>query len=86
MEVHKHNFSQVFSFLGGDPDDILKLNGEVELILIEDGVKLEKHNFTKATSVFIPKGLYHCPLVFKRVDMPFIFAVYHNTAEYKRLK
>jgi hypothetical protein len=63
MEPHAHDFDQYFTFLGGDPNDILDLNGEGELALSEDGVKQEIHTFSRATSVFIPKGLYHCPLV-----------------------
>ena len=42
-------------------------------VLSEDGIHRETHTITKATSIFVPKGLYHCPLVYKRVDKPFYF-------------
>lgn len=70
---HKHDFPQYLCFLGGDPTNMLDLGGEVELTLSEDGVNLEKHVITKATTVYIPSGVYHCPLNFKRVGKPIIF-------------
>jgi hypothetical protein len=84
-ETHAHDFDEYFSFFGGDPDNILELNGEVELVLITADDKKETHTFTKATSVFLPKGLFHCPLIFPRVDKPFIFANYSYTSERSRI-
>ena len=34
----------------------------------------EKHIITKTTFVYVPKGLIHCPLNFKRVDKPIVFS------------
>ena len=36
----------------------------------EDVENMEKHVLTKATAIYIPAGLYHCPLVFKEVTRP----------------
>ena len=72
-ENHAHDFPQYLCFLGGDPTNMLDLGGEVELTLSEDGINMEKHVITKATTVYIPSGVYHCPLNFKRVDRPLIF-------------
>jgi hypothetical protein len=52
----------------GLPHDLC---GEIELWLGD-----EKHILTKSCMVFIPKGLKHCPLVFRRVDRP----IFHFSA------
>ena len=70
---HNHPFPQYLCFLGGDPTNLLDLGGEVELTLSEDGVHMEKHVITTASTVYIPSGLYHCPLTFTRVEKPMIF-------------
>jgi len=66
---HNHPFNQYL----GDINNDLELNAEIEPVLGKDGIHRETHRFTKATSIFIPKGLYHCPLIYKRVDKPFYF-------------
>jgi hypothetical protein len=84
MQHHKHDYDQYLNFFGGDPTNMLDLGGEVELSLSEDGIHPEKHIINKATSVYIPAGVYHCPLVFKRVDKPFLFIIIEFTREYAR--
>jgi hypothetical protein len=83
-DTHKHDFPQYLTFLGGDPTNFLDLNGEVELALSVDGVNLERHTITTATNVYIPAGLYHSPLIFKRVDKPIIFIDCYFAKAYKR--
>ncbi len=67
---HKHDNDQFLLFIGGDLNNMLDLGGEVELTLSEDGKIFEKFVFTKATWVFVPRGLYHCPLFFKKINDP----------------
>jgi hypothetical protein len=81
---HAHNFDQYLIFIGGDPTNLMDLGGEVELTLSLDGKKLEKHVITQTTTVFVPKGLYHCPLNFKRVDKPFLFINLYFANDYAR--
>lgn len=85
-EAHYHDFNQFLVFLGGDPHNMLELGGEVELTLSVDGKNMEKHVFTRYTTVFIPAGLYHCPLIFTKVDRPFIFYNFALTSHYQKLK
>jgi hypothetical protein len=85
-DSHKHDFDQFLCFIGGDPRNALDLGGEVELTLSEDGKEMEKHVFTTATTVYIPKGLYHAPLNFKRVDKPMTFINMYFSSEYKRVQ
>lgn len=83
-EPHKHEFPQYLFFLGGDPLHLTDLNAEVEINLSLDGKKLEKYVFTKATSIYIPAGLYHNPLLYHRVDKPFIFIDLYFSEKYER--
>ena len=83
--THKHDFDQYLVFLSGNPHNMLELNGEVEFTLSEDGVNLETHVFTNYTTVFVKAGLYHCPLVFKKVTTPIIFYDFVTTMSYNRI-
>ncbi len=81
-EAHKHDdFEQYLVFIGGDPENMTELGAEIELSLGEEG---EKHIINTATIVRIPKGLYHGPLNFKRVDKPMVFLDCFLAPEYTR--
>jgi hypothetical protein len=66
---HKHDFDEYIIFMGTNPDDPQDLCGEVEFWLGGD----EKHILTKTCAIFIPRGMYHCPFRFTRVDRPIVF-------------
>lgn len=86
-EHHAHDFDQYLIFVGGDLSNMTDLGGEVELTLSEDGVNKETFLITEATNVFIPKGLYHCPLNFKKINDPKKPILFHDlffSPEYKR--
>jgi hypothetical protein len=86
-ENHAHDFDQFLIFVGGDITNMTDLGGEVELTLSEDGVNLEKFVITEATTVYVPRGLYHCPLNFKKVNNPKKPILFHDlffSPEYKR--
>ena len=83
-ESHNHDFPQYLMFFGGEITDLTDLGGEIELTLSEDGENMEKHVFTKATMVYIPAGLYHCPLNFKKVTKPILFIDLFFASKYAR--
>jgi len=86
-ETHAHDFDQFLIFVGGDMKNMPDLGGEVELTLGEEEGKLEKFVFTTATMVFIPAGMLHCPLNFKKVNDPNKPILFHDlffSREYKR--
>jgi hypothetical protein len=62
---HKHDYDEVLCMCGTNFDDPYDLGGEVEFWL--GG---EKQTITKSCMIFIPKGMEHCPLIYKRVDRP----------------
>ena len=67
---HAHKIDEVIAFFGTDHDDPYDLGAEVELWLGD-----EQHIITKTSLVFVPAGLKHCPLVFRKVERP----VFHYT-------
>lgn len=86
-ETHAHDFDQFLIFVGGDVNNMVDLGGEVELTLGEREGELEKFVFTTATAVYIPAGLLHCPLNFKKVNDPNKPILFHDlffAQEYKR--
>jgi hypothetical protein len=86
-ENHAHDFNQFLIFVGGDLTNMPDLGGVVELTLSRDGKNLEKFEITEATTVFIPAGLYHCPLNFKKINDPKKPILFHDlffSPEYKR--
>jgi hypothetical protein len=81
---HKHDFSQFLIFSGGDASDLVNLAGVIEMSLGEDIDSMEKHVITKATAIYIPAGLYHCPLVFKEVTRPIALTDIYFSQKYER--
>ena len=65
-ETQTHDFDEILCFFGTNTDDPHDLGAEVEFWL--GG---EQHIITKSAIIFIPKGLQHCPLVYRRTDRPF---------------
>ncbi|MCX8032212.1 MAG: hypothetical protein N3B14_02290 [Thermoleophilia bacterium] len=66
---HSHDFDMYLHFFSYDPDNMNELPAEIEIGL---GEEREMYTITSPTSVYIPKGMVHCPLIFKRVDKPII--------------
>lgn len=85
-EPHKHDFPQYLMFSSFDADDLVDLEGTIEFTLSEDGVNMEKHVITKATTIYIPAGLYHCPLIFKEVTKPILVMDLYFSDKYERKK
>ena len=65
---HSHDFPEMLCFIGGNPLDITDFGAEIEFTL--GG---EKHRINTTTVVTIPRGVEHCPIVFKKVTKPLIF-------------
>ena len=76
---HDHGYDEYIGFFGSDTDHPEELCGEIELSLGD-----EKHTITKSCVVFIPKGLSHCPMKFKRVDKPIFYFATTPTTGYSK--
>jgi hypothetical protein len=72
VDFHTHDVDEYLIFLGATlPDLIGSFDGEIELFL---GEELERHVITKATVLYIPRGMQHCPLDIKRLTKPMMFS------------
>ncbi|MGD0794664.1 MAG: hypothetical protein ABR958_03600 [Dehalococcoidales bacterium] len=83
-EPHRHDFPQYLTFSSFDVDDLVNLGGVIEITLSEDGKMMEKHTITKATTIYVPAGLYHNPLVFKKVTKPILMMDLYFSSKYER--
>jgi mannose-6-phosphate isomerase-like protein (cupin superfamily) len=68
FQQHVHSFDEYITFVGTNMAKAYELDGVVEM-WIED----EKYVLTKSSTVFVPKGVYHCPIVFHKVDSPIVW-------------
>jgi hypothetical protein len=78
---HSHDFDMYLYFMSFDPDNMGDLGADIEIGL---GKEQEIHKITTPTTVYIPAGMVHCPLEFKRVDKPVLFV--HCTLASKYVK
>ena len=62
---HVHNYDEVVIHFGGDPDNPEDLGGEIEYVV--NGQPL---NIGTTSGLFIPKGLKHGPLTWKKYSRP----------------
>jgi hypothetical protein len=74
---HSHEFDEIITLFGTNPDDTRDLCGEVEF-WIDD----EKYEITNSCVIFIPKGTMHCPLIFHKVERPIFHYIVGNVGKY----
>ena len=67
-KMHSHDYDEYLGFIGTNPNDPLDLGGEIDLYLGD-----QLHRITKTCMVFVPAGVDHCPVYFRRVDYPIWF-------------
>jgi len=68
QKAHAHDCDELFFIFGSDPQNFYDFDAEIEISFGEEG---EKHIINSTSIVYIPKGLVHAPIVFKKVDKPF---------------
>lgn len=70
---HAHeDFDEMLAFFSLDPDNLTDLHGEFEFSLGAEGDE-ERYVCSEAAVFPMRKGYFHLPLVFTKVDKPFIF-------------
>ena len=62
---HTHDYDEVIAFFGTDTKNPNDLGAEAEV-----HIGGELHTVTKSCLIFVPKGVPHGPIVFKRIDRP----------------
>jgi hypothetical protein len=76
---HSHDFDEFLCFLGGNLENIFDFDATIELSM---GEEEELYLIEQASAVYIPAGLVHTPLTFKRIDKPVLFHPIALTADY----
>ncbi len=77
--AHTHDFDETVGLIGSRREDPFALGGELEFWL-ED----EQYILSKSCLIFVPKGLKHCPLRFRKIDSPIFFFTTGQGANYVR--
>jgi hypothetical protein len=78
---HSHDFDEVIGFAGTNRNYPRDLCGEIEF-----HIGGETHTLTKTCLLFVPRGVQHCPVVFKRIDTPiFMFEAANHQQYVKKL-
>ena len=87
MEVpHIHHANDEYLwFIGSNLADVFDYDGEVELYLGWDPDKMEKLVLTKPCVVRVPAGMWHCPILFKRVDKPIAFFPMYPDGDWSKI-
>ena len=83
-EPHVHDFPQFLIYLG-ERENMMEIDADIEFNLSRDGKKMEKHKITKATSIFIPAGLWHGPIIYHKVNKPFMFIDLYFSTNYAKI-
>jgi hypothetical protein len=78
---HSHDFDMYLYFMSFDPNNMGELGADIEIGL---GAEREIYKITTPTTVYIPAGMIHCPLEFKKVTKPIMFI--HCTLASKYVK
>ncbi len=67
IHEHVHNYDEIVLHIGGDPDNPEDLGGEIEFYV--GGQPL---TFNTSTGAFLPAGVSHGPLIWKKFSHPHI--------------
>jgi hypothetical protein len=64
---HTHNYDEVVLHIGSDLNNPEDLGAEIEFVVGGEPLIIDK-----TSALFVPKGVKHGPLTWKRVDRPHI--------------
>ena len=84
-EPHKHDYEEIFLFLGTDPNDTADLGAEVDF-WVGEGKDREKITFTTSSSIYIPPGTVHFPQIWRNVKRPVMTVVIMPDSRKRLLK
>ena len=76
---HYHDFDEYLCWLGSNAANIFDFDAEIEVYVGEEG---EKHTIDKCTVLYVPAGLVHCPIIYKRIGKPVLFNVAADRPDY----
>ncbi len=76
---HTHDFDEIVTFFGTNPDDPRDLGGEVEFWLDD-----EKYILANSSIIYVPKGLKHCPTIFRNLKRPIFHFIVGAAGKYTK--
>jgi hypothetical protein len=79
-QPHVHEFPQILNFYSANPKDAKDFDADVEIT-----IEGEKHIIKQPSSVYIPAGTRHGPVVFARINKPLLFIDLAVGEEYSRV-
>ena len=79
--AHTHDHDQFECFLGSNPLNIRDFGAEIEIWL---GKEEEKQLINSSSAVYIPKGLVHRAVNFRKIDKPISFINIFLAPEYAK--
>jgi hypothetical protein len=62
-------------FMGADPMNIFDFDCEIEMFFGDDPDHMESRLITKPTVIRIPANVWHCPILFRKMNKPILFHV-----------
>jgi hypothetical protein len=79
-QPHVHKFPQYLNFYSANPTDAHDFDAEVEVT-----IEGEKHIIKQPSSVYIPAGTHHGPVVFAKINKPILFIDIAMSGDYSRV-
>ncbi len=80
---HTHDWDQLLCFMGSDPNNYFDFGAEIEFFM---GEEAERYFINTTTIIYIPKGMVHGPLEYKKVHKPIMFNNIVLASHYGRAK
>jgi hypothetical protein len=74
---HTHDFDEIITVFGTNPEDPRDLCGEVEFWFDD-----EKYILTNSSIIYVPKGVKHCPTIFRKVTRPIFHYIVGSSSRY----
>ena len=85
-EAHMHHSVEEYLFFtGADISKFFEFDAEIEISLGPDPEHMEKYTITEPTAVRIPAGLWHGPIVIKRLGAPINFEPFYPNGDYGKI-
>ena len=85
-ETHMHHAVEEYLFFtGADISRFFEFDAEIEISLGPDPEHLETYTITEPTVVRIPAGVWHGPVVIKRLGAPINFEPFYPNGSYGKI-
>ena len=82
---HTHDWDQLLCFIGSDMNNMFDFGAEIEFFMGE-GAEAERFFINTTTLIYVPRGMVHGPLEYKKVNKPILFNNIVLSDKYGRVK